>query len=83
MTEDTVLQDISDQLDRMAYVMRIGRQAAQRYVTDEVIADHAARIAYVVDEHRTAEAGVVNLAEEPRRRRQTLALVVRPDLLEL
>lgn len=69
LTEDTARQDISDHLDHMAELMRIGRQAAQRYVTDEVISEHADRIAAAVDERRNASAGVVNLADERRRRR--------------
>lgn len=37
--------DISDHLDLVAERMRIGRQAAKMYVTDEVIDDMANRLA--------------------------------------
>ncbi|ORA23384.1 hypothetical protein [Mycobacterium aquaticum] len=37
--------DISDHLDQLAALMRIGRQAAKMYVTDDVIAKMAQRIA--------------------------------------
>ncbi|MEX3645308.1 hypothetical protein [Mycolicibacterium porcinum] len=68
LTEDTARQDISERLDHVATLMRIGRQAARRYVTDEVIADHADRIAQAVRDHHPT-TGVVDLAEERRRRR--------------
>ncbi|MEX3649618.1 hypothetical protein ABFW11_29355, partial [Mycolicibacterium porcinum] len=42
---DAVRADISDHLDQLAALMRIGRQAAKRYVTDEAIAKMAQRIA--------------------------------------
>lgn len=42
---DAVRADISDHLDQVAELMRIGRQAAKRYVTDEAIAKMAHRIA--------------------------------------
>ncbi|OFB42611.1 hypothetical protein BA059_05055 [Mycolicibacterium sp. (ex Dasyatis americana)] len=69
LTEDSARQDISDHLDHMAELMGIDRHAAQRYITDEVIAGHADRIAAAVEEHRAAAVGVVDLAEERRRRR--------------
>lgn len=42
---DAVRADISDHLDQVAALMRIGRQAAKMYVTDEVIAKMAQQIA--------------------------------------
>jgi hypothetical protein len=43
--EEAVSQDISDHLDFVADMMRIGRQAAKVYVIDDMIADLAERIA--------------------------------------
>jgi len=40
--------DISDTLDNLAAGMRIGRRAAQRYITDEEIEKFANRIAATV-----------------------------------
>lgn len=84
VTEDAARQDISDDLDHVARLMRIGRQAAKMYLTDEVISDLADQIAAAVAaaaehqatadaEHQTtADAehrGVVDLDTERRRRR--------------
>lgn len=72
VTEEAARQDISDDLDHLARLMRIGRQAAKMYVTDEAISDMADRIAAAVASHQTAVAenpGVVDLARERRRRR--------------
>ncbi len=63
--ESAVRQDISDHLDFVARMMRIGRQAAKIYVTDDVIGELADRIAGAVAEGR----GAVDLAAERRRRR--------------
>ena len=38
ITEDVAREDISDHVDRVATMMRVGQQAAKFYVTDEVIA---------------------------------------------
>lgn len=46
VTDDVARDDISDHLDYVAKMMRIGRQAAKAYVTDETIAMMADRIAY-------------------------------------
>ena len=63
--EEAVRQDISDHLDFVADMMRIGRQAAKVYVTDDMIGDLAERIAAgVVEAH-----GVVDLTAERRKRR--------------
>lgn len=74
VTEDAARQDISGDLDHLARLMRIGRQAAKMYVTDEAISDMADRIAAAVAEHqRTAAAeprSVVDLDTERRRRRR-------------
>ena len=48
MSEDVARHDISDHLDHIAEMMRIGRQAAKMYVTDDVIGDIADRIAAAV-----------------------------------
>jgi hypothetical protein len=48
-----VREDISDQLDHIAKMMRISRRAAKRYVTDEWIASFAERIAAAVQEHES------------------------------
>jgi len=74
---DTARQDISDDLDHVARLMRIGRQAAKMYITDDTISAMADRIAVAVAEHRAtnipaprAMAGpVVDLDEERWRRR--------------
>lgn len=63
--EDAVRQDINDHLDFVARMMRIGRQAAKIYVTDDVIAELADRIAAGVAQAR----GVVDLTTERRKRR--------------
>lgn len=44
--------DISDRLDQVAELMRIGRRAAKMYVTDDVIGDMADRIAAAVRERQ-------------------------------
>ncbi|AGB27246.1 hypothetical protein Mycsm_07150 (plasmid) [Mycobacterium sp. JS623] len=64
--EDAVRHDISDHLDFVARMMRIGRQAAKVYVTDEVIGELADRIAAGVAEAH----GAVDLATERRKRRR-------------
>lgn len=63
--EAAVRQDISDHLDFVARMMRIGRQAAKVYVTDDVIGELAGRIAAGVAEAH----GVVDLTTERRKRR--------------
>ncbi|WP_342314645.1 hypothetical protein LIX17_25705 (plasmid) [Mycobacterium avium subsp. hominissuis] len=73
---DIARQDISDDLDHVARLMRIGRQAAKVYITDDTISAMADRIAAAVAEHRATasapqpESGpVVDLDTERRRRR--------------
>lgn len=48
ITEDVAREDISNHVDQVASMMRVGRQAAKYYVTDEVIAGFAAHIATAV-----------------------------------
>jgi hypothetical protein len=76
VSEDAARQDISDHLDHVAAMMRIGRHAAQMYVTDDVISGMADRIAAAIDEHRDqsivdqhSDRPVVDLDAERRRRR--------------
>lgn len=65
LSSDVARQDISDDLDHVARLMRIGRQAAKVYVTDEAIQQMADRIAAAVAERQ----GVTDLNVERRRRR--------------
>lgn len=71
---DAARQDISDDLDHLARLMRIGRQAAKAYVTDDEIRSMADRIAAAVAERAGAPAPegrhVVDLATERRSRRR-------------
>jgi len=45
LSEDVAREDISSHVDYVAEVMRVGRQAAKFYVTDDVIRKMADRIA--------------------------------------
>lgn len=54
ITEDTAREDISHQVDLIAEWMRIGRQAAKYYVTEEYISGFADHIAAVIDRHNQA-----------------------------
>lgn len=70
-------------MDHVARLMRVGRQAAKAYLTDDAISSMADRIAAAVAEHQSASivadagregtavgrAGVVDLDTERRRRR--------------
>jgi hypothetical protein len=84
VSEDVARQDISDDVDHVARLMRIGRQAAKVYLTDDTISSMADRIAAAVAEHQGASTvadagresiadvdrkGVVDLDTERRRRR--------------
>jgi hypothetical protein len=53
-SEDTARHDISEHVDHVAALMRIGRQAANYYVTEDVIAELANRIAGAVHQHHEA-----------------------------
>lgn len=74
VSEDAARQDISDDLDHLARLMRIGRQAAKVYVTDEEIRSMADRIAAAVADRAGAPAPedrhVVDLDTERRSRRR-------------
>lgn len=54
ITEENAREDISHQVDLIAKRMRIGRQAAKYYVTEEYIAGFADHIAAVIDRHNEA-----------------------------
>ena len=84
LSEDVARQDISADVDHVARLMRIGRQAAKVYLTDDTISTMADRIAAAVAEHQGATTvadagresiadagpnGVVDLDTERRRRR--------------
>ena len=56
ITEDVARDDISDHVDHVAEMMRVGRQAAKVYVTEDVIGDMADRIARLVEQERAREA---------------------------
>lgn len=52
ITETIARETVSDQVDLVAELMRIGRQAAKVYVTDDKISEIADRIGTAVLEHR-------------------------------
>ncbi|AQT78340.1 hypothetical protein B1R94_02450 [Mycolicibacterium litorale] len=52
ISEDVAREDISSQVDLIAERMRIGRQAAKVYVTDEFVAGLAEHIARAVTEQQ-------------------------------
>ena len=54
--EDTARYDVSNHLDLVAERMRIGRQAAKVYVTDDVIEGLADHIARAVNRQRIKNA---------------------------
>jgi hypothetical protein len=54
ITEDAAREDISHQDDQIAERMRIGRQAAKYYVTEEYIESFADHTAALVDRHNEA-----------------------------
>lgn len=80
VSEDVARHDISDHLDYVAEIMRIGRHAAKMYVTDDVIGDMADRIATAVRQHPVSQhpplpahqPRLVYLDTERRRRRDHL-----------
>ena len=65
LPERAARQVISDHLDTTARLMRVGRQAARRYVTDEVVAKLADRLLGL--EMYNTETNVVSLAEHRRK----------------
>ena len=64
LPEDVVRELISDHLDTTARLMRIGRQAAKFYVTDDVIAKIANQILGI--DQAKANDGVASLAAARR-----------------
>ncbi|WP_234791763.1 hypothetical protein [Mycolicibacterium conceptionense] len=51
LSEATAREDISNHVDLVAELMRVGRQSAKAYVTDDVISQMVDRIAAAVQEH--------------------------------
>lgn len=56
ISEDVAREDISKHVDLVAAMMRIGRQAAKPYVTDDTISSLADRIGQEVRRQRTKRA---------------------------
>lgn len=55
ITEDIAREDISTQVDRVAERMRIGRQAAKYYVTEDYLRKFGDHIAYAIREAQAAD----------------------------
>jgi hypothetical protein len=55
VSEDTAREDVSNHVDYVAKMMRIGRQAAKFYVTDDVIRKMADRIAREVSRRQAKQ----------------------------
>ena len=68
LPEDVVRDLISDHLDTTARLMRIGRQAAKFYVTDDVITGLAHQI-LGIDQGEVEDGVVVSLTAARRRRK--------------
>jgi len=68
LAEDIARQLISDHLDGIARRMRIGRQAARYYVTDEVIQKIAEKLVGALP-LESDDRTVVSLATQRRNRR--------------
>lgn len=66
LPEDVARQLISDHLDTTAELMRIGRQAAKFYITDDVIAKIADRL--LGTDQPKSHAGVISLTAARRRK---------------
>ncbi len=66
LPEDMAREVISDHLDTTARLMRIGRQAAKFYVTDEVVSMMADQILGI--DKAQDEPHVISLAAERRKR---------------
>lgn len=60
LSEATAREEISNHVDLVADLMRIGRQAAKVYVTDDTISDMVDKIAAAVQAH-LAQGGRPNL----------------------
>lgn len=70
LAEDVTRQLISDHLDGVAAGMRIGRQAARYYVTDEVIQSLADELAGSRSGTDYDAGNVVSLSDTRRNRRR-------------
>lgn len=70
ISEDVAREDVSAHVDYVASVIGVGRRAAKRYVTEEVIIDLAANVAQYVQTHRDAirDRVVADLDVHRRRR---------------
>lgn len=68
LAEDVARQLVSDHLDGVAKRMRIGRQAARCYVTDEVIQKIAEKLVGATPSE-SEDRTVVSLATQRRNRR--------------
>jgi hypothetical protein len=68
-SEDVARQFISDHLDSVAARMRIGRQAARYYVTDEFIEDLVDELVGARSGNQADASNVVSLLETRRMRR--------------
>lgn len=55
ITEDVAREDISTQVDRVAERMRIGRQAAKYYVTEDYLRKFGDHIAKAIREAQAAD----------------------------
>lgn len=70
ITEEIARDDVSDHVDHVAEMMRIGRRAAKHYVTEDVIQGLADHIAECIESHRAAiECGEVTSLDAKRQRR--------------
>jgi hypothetical protein len=68
LPEEVACQVISDHLDGTATLMRIGRQAAKFYVTDDVIGKIADQLLGIDAGH--GEPDVVSMLDRRRRKRR-------------
>jgi hypothetical protein len=57
ISEDVAREDISNHVDAVAAAMRVGRQAAKYYVTEDTIAEMANRIATYVHREKARPGG--------------------------
>lgn len=70
LPEATAREVISKHLDTTARMMRIGRQAAKFYVTDDVINKIADRLLGLDQEHHGDDAGKADVISIAQRRKQ-------------
>jgi hypothetical protein len=70
ITTDAAREDVSNQLEAVAKLMGISRQAAKCYVTDEAVQELADGVAALVQAHHSAiECGAVASLDVKRRQR--------------